>query len=89
VVEKNLYMDNFFSSLDLCVHTDKLTNVQKPPEECNFCDECGRAHKLPLLKTTVSTWAMLTKETEWLIAIHLVREYGNGQINYFFTYWIK
>jgi isoprenylcysteine carboxyl methyltransferase (ICMT) family protein YpbQ len=28
-----------------------------------------------LFKTTVSTWAMLTKGREWLIAVQLVREH--------------
>jgi len=34
--------------------------------------------KLSLLQTTFGTWATLTKGTEWLIVIQLVREHGSG-----------
>jgi hypothetical protein len=33
---------------------------------------------LPLLKTTVGTWATSTKVTEWIIAIQLHREHGSA-----------
>jgi hypothetical protein len=33
---------------------------------------------LSLLKTTGSTWAASTKETEWLIAVKFIREHGSG-----------
>jgi hypothetical protein len=43
----------------------------------------GELINLTLSKTTVSTWDTLTKGIEWLIVIHLVREHGSGQRNYF------
>jgi hypothetical protein len=60
--------------------------VHKPPAEGNFCVmNMEELINLPFMKTTVGTWATLTKGTEWLMAIQLVTEYGSGQINYFFT----
>jgi hypothetical protein len=38
---------------------------------------------LPLLKTTIDMWTTLTKGTEWLLAIQLVREHGSGQKTFF------
>jgi hypothetical protein len=39
----------------------------------------GKLKNLSLLQSATGTWAMLTKGTEWLIAIQLVREHGSGQ----------
>jgi hypothetical protein len=49
----------------------------------------GELINLPPLNTTLSTWATLTKGTEWLIAIQLVGENGSGQINYSLACWIE
>jgi hypothetical protein len=54
-------------------HQKKATSVMNTGEPIN----------LPLLKTAVSAWAMMTKRTEWLTAIQLVGGHGSGQRNDF------
>jgi hypothetical protein len=39
-----------------------MTNMHRPSTESNFCDEHGKAKKLPLLKATIGTWATSTEE---------------------------
>jgi hypothetical protein len=50
-----------------CVH--EVTSVMK----------MGKLKNLSLFETTVGAWAMLTKGTQWLMAIQLIRECGSGQ----------
>jgi hypothetical protein len=42
----------------------------------------GEAQKLVI----VSVWATFTKGTEWLISVHLVKNHGSGQNNYFYNF---
>jgi hypothetical protein len=47
-----------------------------------FCNERGgKLKNLSLAQATVDTLAILAEETEWLIAIRLVRENESGQKN--------
>jgi hypothetical protein len=39
----------------------------------------GKLKNLSLSQTTVSTWAMLTKGTVWLVAVQLVGEHESNQ----------
>jgi hypothetical protein len=70
-----------------CLNTSNLerqvTYVHKLQPEGNYCDECEIANILQMLKSTVSKWTMSTKETEWLLAIQLLEEHGNGERNFF------
>jgi hypothetical protein len=59
-----------------------LTNVHKHQQKATSVITVGQLINLPLLKTAVSTFAMSTKWTEWLIAIQLVGDMA-VQKNYF------
>jgi hypothetical protein len=54
-----------------CAYQQMCINHQR---RATSVKNTGALINLPLLKTTVATWAALTNGTEWLIAIQLVTE---------------
>jgi hypothetical protein len=57
--------------------------MYKPAAESNFTDEYGKLTNMLLLIATVSTWAVSTEGTEWLIAVQLVGVRVSGQKLFF------
>jgi hypothetical protein len=53
-------------------------------QNATFVRNTEKLKKLSLLKITLNTWDILTKGTEWTIAIQLVREHTSGQKELFF-----
>jgi hypothetical protein len=48
-----------------------LMNMCKPPAEGNLCDELWKAQKPAIIAISNHQMVLLTKWTEWLIAIQL------------------
>jgi hypothetical protein len=66
------------------IWTDKqdmytLTSMHRLPTEGNFCDKHGKAQKPVTVEDYNQHMGYINNGTEWLIAIHLVGEQGNGK----------